>query len=267
MNGGNDVAKDFITVQELLGLVDIDVLVCKTIERDDFLSEHDREKITKSWQSFLSKMVDYPNVKSDDIVVFSRVWDSWGDGQEEYIDACVYKRDELLKYCTTTTNHSFHSLDTLKTFSTDEIKQYIHEINEGCPEGYAFEFSPWSEILGCKVSMGNVKRIGLQDCIYAVLHEMTFNGMTEESQNERRQELEASIKEAEEIDKLPLEERQKYYHDVEEVWKELGLPEDTRSEEEKEEQDRKIVLYYALTTNAVISELWSVSEEIGRLCV
>jgi hypothetical protein len=155
----------------------------------------------------------------------------------------------------------------LKTFSTDEIKQYIHEINEGCPEGYAFEFSPWSEILGCKVSMGNVKRIGLQDCIYAVLHEMTFNGMTEESQNERRQELEASIKEAEEIDKLPLEERQKYYHDVEEVWKELGLPEDTRSEEEKEEQDRKIVLYYALTTNAVISELWSVSEEIGRLCV
>ena len=45
------------------------------------------------------------------------------------------------------------------------------------------------------------------------------------------------------------------------------MPEDTRSEEEKEEQDRKIVLYYALTTNAVISELWSVSEEIGRLCV
>lgn len=258
------MTKDFITVQELLGLADIDVLVCKTIECDDFLSEQDREKITKSWQIFLSKMADYPYMKSDDIVVFSRVWDSWGDGQEEYIDACVYKRDELQKYCTTTTNHSLHSLDTLKTFSIDEITQYIHEINEGRPEGYAFEFSPWSEILGYQVSMGNVNRIELQDCIYAVLHEMTFNGMTEESQNERRQELETSIKEAEEIDKLPLEERQKYYHDVEEVWKELGLPEDTRSEEEKEKKARNCVLYYAITTNATINELRSVGEEIGR---
>ncbi len=53
MKGGTDVTKDFITVQELLGLADIDVLVCKTIEHDDFLSEQDREKITKSWQIFL----------------------------------------------------------------------------------------------------------------------------------------------------------------------------------------------------------------------
>ncbi|ORU00512.1 hypothetical protein D081_1035 [Anaerovibrio sp. JC8] len=260
------MTKAFITVQELLKLVDLDAIVRKTIESDNVLSVHDYGKISRSWSDFLSRMASYSYVKSDDIAVFSSVWDNWDGEVDEYIDVCLYKRDELSKYCTAIAKRSFHSFDNLKNLPTDEIKRYIREINEGRPEGYAFEFNLWSEILGYQVSVGNLQRIGLQDCIFAMLEEMTFNGMTEESQKEHRQELDASIKEIEEIEKMPLEEQKKFFHDYEDLRKELGVSEDTRSEEEKEEEDRSFALYHALTANAVISELRTVGEEIGSVC-
>lgn len=67
---------------------------------------------------------------------------------------------------------------------------------------------------------------------------MTFFGFAEETVEQERQKLYESLREAEEIRKLPEEEQRKYYIPAEEVFAEFGLPE--RTEEEKREQHRRI---------------------------
>ena len=96
-------------------------------------------------------------------------------------------------------------IDRLQQMSEQELIEYHKAVRAEVPEGYACDFVPWQELLGIKVSLGNLQRVGLQECIHAVLTEMTFHGMTEEAQDERRQELDEAIEEIEEIRTLPQE--------------------------------------------------------------
>ena len=72
----------------------------------------------------------------------------------------------------------------------------------------------------------------------AVLYEMTFFGFGEEAVDAERQKLYDSFREAEELDKLPPEERPKHFFSAEEVFAELGIPEP--SEEEQQETHRQM---------------------------
>jgi hypothetical protein len=83
---------------------------------------------------------------------------------------------------------------------------------------------------------------------------MTFHGMTEEAQDERRQELDEAIEEIEEIRTLPQEEQEKHFKSYEEVCEELGWKVE-RNSEAKSVGDKRFWYYNAVTVNSFISEL------------
>ena len=199
------LSRDFLTVKELLQFVDMNDLVEMEFSANEEIS--DKEEVYMLWQSFLKNMSDYPCNESDDVLVFVKTLDGFGDSVEEYVDVSLYEWPALIKYADVASTVELKPRDILKKLSVDELREYYKNIHKNMPTGCAFEFSPWQKILGYKVNVGNLRSQGLQDCIYAVLTEMTFNGMTEESQSERRQELDAAIKDFEEIEKLSLEEK------------------------------------------------------------
>lgn len=106
------------------------------------------------------------------------------------------------------------------------------------PQGYAFELSPWREVLGYEVNIANAQKVGIAALCAAVLYEMTFFGFDEEAVEAERQKLYDSLHEAEELDKFPPEERAKHFFSTEEVFAELDIPEP--SEEARQETHRQM---------------------------
>jgi len=246
------LSRDFLTVKELLQFVDMNDLVEREFSANEEIS--DKDEVYTLWQSFLKKMSDYPCHESNDSLVFVKILDGFGDEVEEYVGVSLYEWSALMKYADFASTVELKPRDILKKLSVDELREYYKNIHKNMPTGCAFEFSPWQEILGYKVNVGNLRSQGLQDCIYAVLTEMTFNGMTEESQNERRQELDASIKDFEEIEKLSLEEQKKHFRSFDDFCKEKGW-QDERSPEEKEAKDKQVWMCNAITGNEKINEI------------
>ena len=117
----------------------------------------------------------------------------------------------------------------------EEIERLAHI--RDFPESYAFEFSPWNEILGYEIDARNACDVGAAELCAAVIWEMTFYGFEEAKVEAERQKLDEALREAEEICKLPEEEQGKHFIPAEEVFAELGLPK--QSEEEKQELHRK----------------------------
>jgi hypothetical protein len=83
---------------------------------------------------------------------------------------------------------------------------------------------------------------------------MTFHGMTEDDQSERRQELDEAIEEIEDIRNLPQEEQEKHLKSYEDVCEELGWK-DERSPEVQAAGRKRFWYYNAVTANSVVSEL------------
>lgn len=84
--------------------------------------------------------------------------------------------------------------------------------------------------------------------------------MTEESQEKRRNELDESIRNTNEILKLPGEEQEKHFHPVEDLFTELGII-DERTEKEKEEAIRQMYVDSAKTNARWLREFLLVAEE------
>ena len=92
--------------------------------------------------------------------------------------------------------------------------------------------------MGYEVNIANAREVGIAALCATVLYEMTFFGFDEKIVDAERQKLYDSLHEAEELDKLPLEERAKHFFSAEEVFAELGIPEP--SEEERQETHRQM---------------------------
>lgn len=101
-------------------------------------------------------------------------------------------------------------------------------------ETYAFDLSPWDEILGYELLEQNVADLGEAPLATAILLEMTLFGFTESDVTVIQGEILDSIKEAKRIMELPPEEQEKHLCSHEEFWKELDLPE--RHPEEIQQQ-------------------------------
>ena len=137
--------------------------------------------------------------------------------------------------------------------TVDETEQTARAIQ--LPQGYAFELSSWREILGYDVNIANTQEVGVAAFCAAVLYEMTFFGFDEKTVDAERQKLYDSFREAEELDKLPPEERAKHFFSAEEVFAELGIPEP--SEEKQQETHRQMcreVLINSLRTYRMLEK-------------
>lgn len=148
---------------------------------------------------------------------------------KEFLDANLYYKSELpAELAPLPEVLEMKGIDEL---TVDETEQAARAIQ--LPQCYAFELSPWREVLGYEVNIANAQEIGIAAFYAAVLYEMTFFGFDEEAVDAERQKLYDSLREAEELDKLPLEERAKHFFSAEKVFAELGIPE--ASEEERQE--------------------------------
>ena len=154
-------------------------------------------------------------------------------------DAAIFHKDELDRY---QPDKKLASVDM--TCMTDkEVEAFLDSQNyEDRLTSYAFEFSPWSTWLGIEVFDGALTDENTAEVLTYIIGEMSFNGITEESQEERRSELEASMEETEKLMSLREEEREKRLIPFEKVKAEMeekyGLI-DKRTPEEKEENRRR----------------------------
>ena len=148
---------------------------------------------------------------------------------KEFLDANLYYKSELpAELAPLPEVLKMKGIDDL---TVDETEQAARAIQ--LPQCYAFELSPWREVLGYEVNIANAQEVGIAAFCAAVLYEMTFFGFGKETVDAERQKLYDSFREAEELDKLPPEERTKHFFSAEKVFAELGIPEP--SEEERQE--------------------------------
>lgn len=153
---------------------------------------------------------------------------------KEFLDANLYCKSELPAELAPLPD--ILAVKGINELAVDETEQAARAIQ--LPQGYAFELSPWREVLGYEVNIVNAREVGVAAFCAAVLYEMTFFGFDEEAVDAERQKLYDSFREAEELDKLPPEERAKHFFSAEEVFAELGIPEP--SEEERQEAHRQM---------------------------
>ena len=153
---------------------------------------------------------------------------------KEFLDANLYYKSELpAELAPLPEVLEMKGIDEL---TVDETEQAARAIR--LPQCYAFELSPWREVLGYEVNIANAQEVGIAAFCAAVLYEMTFFGFDEEAVDAERQKLYDSFRGAEELDKLPPEERAKHFFSAEEVFAELGIHEP--SEEERQETYRQM---------------------------
>lgn len=148
---------------------------------------------------------------------------------KEFLDANLYYKSELPAELAPLPD--ILAVKGINELAVDETEQAARAIQ--LPQCYAFELSPWREVLGYEVNIANAREVGFAAFCAAVLYEMTFFGFDEKTVDAERQKLYDSLHEAEELDKLPPEERAKHFFSAEEVFAGLGIPEP--SEEERQE--------------------------------
>ena len=153
---------------------------------------------------------------------------------KEFLDANLYCKSELPAELAPLPD--ILAVKGVDDLTVDETEQAALAIQ--LPQGYAFELSPWREVLGYEVNIANAQEVGAVAFCAAVLYEMTFFGFDEKAVDAERQKLYDSLHEAEELDKLPPEERAKHFFSAEEVFADLGIPES--SEEERQETHRRM---------------------------
>lgn len=114
----------------------------------------------------------------------------------EYIDVSLYHLDEIKenfkidKKLEPDFDYSKASLEELKTI----IREYLDY------NSYAYEFSPWEEILSFTIEETSLKDIGELEFICAVFNEMTFVGFDNEEIELERKALEKLTEKLKEYD-------------------------------------------------------------------
>ena len=169
----------------------------------------------------------------------------------EFLDANLYRKSELTAELAPLPG--VLAVKGVDELTVDETEQTARTIQ--LPQGYAFELSPWREVLGYEVNIANAREAGVAAFCAAVLYEMTFFGFDEKAVDAERKKLYDSFRETEELDKLPPEERAKHFFSAEEVFAELGIPES--SEEERQETHRQMcreMLFNSLRTYRMLEK-------------
>ena len=229
-------------VKELIAKADINKqveLICS--HQPSYEMPYDTNRVYDVQKQFYETLQSIEPIESNDsIIIFERLWDTDLDnGLVEYISGELHHKDELLSFLEEIKDKDI----TVDSFSENESEDILREkCNKffDMPICYAYEFCDWAEILGWDIYEGNLDEFDLQECIYAILFEMSFNGIDFESQAERRAELDEAVKESEEIHKLPKEEQDKHYISFDEVKErrknEFGWEEPSEEERAKNRQ-------------------------------
>lgn len=149
----------------------------------------------------------------------------------------------------------------------EEMEAWLNDTDKFMPQGWAYDFTPWEAVLGAEIVPGSFYDLPgttgkkTKDLfLYDLLWSLSFNGYTKEHQKERREELEKSIDETERIMALPEEEQKNYFHDADDVlremYEELGMEYHEQTEEEKELLRDNMLRNGCITREERLAEMW-----------
>ena len=217
-----------------------DLILCQPVEDvarafvDRLRAETEqREKAMQRMTKFVLSLRDIEPCESGHLLLGIYHFDDDG----EFLDPCLYSQKELLAEFEPELELSqLKSLAEIDSLDNDELDRLAH--SKSRPESYSFILSPWNEVLGYKVNSHNVQDVGAAALCAEVLYEMTFFGFEEEKVEAERRNLHETLRESEEIRKLPEEEQKKHFIPAEELFAKLGLPERTKDEEQSEQRRR-----------------------------
>lgn len=126
----------------------------------------------------------------EDIIIVCKGFDDTGD------DVACVKAQEIRDWKKEHEKNPEPISDKALTFmSTEEVFDAISNSGK-LPERYAFEFSPWEEILSWNLAEPSVTRYGLEHCLACILWEMTFFGVDPAGMEREKERVDAAIKEA-----------------------------------------------------------------------
>lgn len=267
-------------VQELLKQTDIEALAdiyesgLEDYERDIM---EDREAFTEHMTEFVRMLLTLtPNENIDEdkeyrggyvMAPMPYLYIDDEDGNEEVrIEASLIRKDDWVRCLDEVRNIDVMPEIDPETAEEEEREEYLAKIERLVPQVWAYTFSPWEEILSAEIVQGSfddrkdAAGKELQDkFLYSLLWEMSFNGYTREHQEERKAELHKSIKEMDYVMTLPEEEQKNYFHDAEDVFKdlyaEMGEEYQPPTEEEQEETRRRIIREIMFTQNLRLKEV------------
>ena len=204
---------------------------------DDNRSEKAQIAMYRGFVERLLKIA--PENPTDEILLGYFCMDSViSENPEPVLSVSVFHRNEILPYAKTV--RVLSAVKDIDSLSSIGIGRLIRTPDSDRIRGYGFDFSEWKEILGWEIDPENVRECGEDAFVGYILDEMSFNGIYEEDQEERRNELFSRADELDEILALPEEERKKRLIPAENVFDRI-LPEeyrDTRTQEEKDAEHR-----------------------------
>ena len=190
----------------------------------------DQEKAISRILQFIDSLHQIDPIDSGHLILGILQTEEDGD----YLDPCLYYKEDLSALSLSASR--LCGLESVEGLSEEEMEQLAQ--GKDLPDSYAFELSPWNEILGYELDTRNIQDVGADELCAAILWEMTFFGFEESHVEEERKRLEEILREDEKIRKLPEEEQKNYYHPIEDLFGEFHLPEKT--EEEKREDHRQL---------------------------
>ena len=79
--------------------------------------------------------------------------------------------------------------------SNQELEAFLEQTTGWVPQAFAYEYTPWEEVLGSSVLFPNVTHVGNDEFLAAALYNMSFNGMTKEAQEQERKKLSTALAE------------------------------------------------------------------------
>lgn len=224
---------------DLLKDFDMDELI-DYMEKNEISSELNKEEKLLTYTDFVNRLITKtPVIDENEILIGYYLKNSFFEENDNrlFLDVLLYKKDELAKGRDKI--EEWKNIPDESTLTKEEVYSICSNLPKDAPDGYAFDFSPWEEVLGAEVDIKNVEEVGKIPFISYMLEEMSFNGMWEDDQEERRNELFKRVEEVNEIMKLPKEEQEKHFTTVklDELFPDIK---DTRTPEEKEAENEKI---------------------------
>ncbi len=224
-------------VKDLLDSCNIES-VTSTIMEIASVDESDRLSVKKAHSSYIQRIRSIEPVDTNHIIFGVSLLN---DGKETP-DVLLFSKNEINENLLS--DDVFSKLENIQFLNLSDIEQILETTT--LPASYAFEFSPWNEILGYELFVPNVNSFGADKLLAVIIYEMTFCGFTEEDHQKEIQKLREAIAETESIQSLPEEDRKKYYKDAKDVFAEFGY-QDTRTEEEKRQEREQ--MYHEIFIN------------------
>ena len=139
---------------------------------DTQISDSNLETAIANMSAFIEKLAGIEPIETNHIILGIR----YLIHDEESLSASLFQKNELLSDFDR--NSEIGDLAGTDGLSDEELDRLSHL--QPNPQSYAYDMSPWAEILGYEVDERNIAAIGALDLAEVILWEMTFCGYSEE---------------------------------------------------------------------------------------